>query len=477
MPAQAPVSYGLLPPSKKKSLPILTTTKAQLPETLAGLPLEARTWLEQTGFVAQNGQLGLFPDKAGRLAGAVVGLDEGTAAPLLALAALPQTLPAGSHWHLAETNRDTAEALALGWALGSYRFNRYLTETPRPLATLSLPKAARTDRVEAFAEAIYLVRDLINIPAADLGPEELADAGNKIARTYKAKTKIIRGEKLLTENYPSIYTVGQGSHRAPLLFDMRWGRKGAPKVTLVGKGIVFDTGGLNLKPGNSMLLMKKDMAGAAHALALGQLIMRMGLDVDLRVMCPIAENSIGERAMRPLDIIRTRSGKTVEVDNTDAEGRLVLSDCLTEASSEKPDVLLDFASLTGAAHVALGVGMGTMLSNNDDLAHALEAAAQKTHDPLWRLPLHQPYLKMLRAKAADITNSGGSGYAGAITAGLFLQQFVSACTPWAHFDIKSWNDASSPGKPEGGEAMCLRAVFAMLEEKYATTKPAKKKAS
>lgn len=474
-------NFGLRAGASKKALTLHLVRKSELPEFMARASAFERRFLETTGFTAGLRQLALLPGRDGALAKAVIGVDEpqtatssNNATGLWSLAGLPQALPSGSLWQLADGDKmDTSkqDALALGWALGSYRFTRYQSEKPRPLAQLQLSNAVDAKRVEALAEATYLVRDLINTPANDLGPDELAAVGVEIAKKYGAKTRIIRGEKLLQENYPAIYAVGKGSVRPPLLFELRWGRKGAPKLSLVGKGVVFDTGGLDIKTNPYMLLMKKDMGGAAHALALAQLIMRSGLDVELRVLCPMVENSVSATAMRPLDVVPTRAGKTIEIGNTDAEGRVILADCLYEAAQDKPDWLIDFATLTGAAAGALGPNIATMLSNNDELAESLMAEGRKVDDPVWRLPLWQPYWGSMRAKTADMSNNSSMAFAGAITAGLFLQQFVPSSQAWAHFDVRSWNDSTSPGKPEGGEAMALRASFAAIEQRFKREQP------
>jgi leucyl aminopeptidase len=328
------------------------------------------------------------------------------------------------------------------------------------------PDAADRAAVQRTAEAIYLVRDLINLPANDLGPAELADAAEKLARRHKAKCRVIVGDELIEAGYPAIHAVGRASVRAPRLIDLTWGRKSHSKVTIVGKGVCFDSGGLDIKPSSGMLLMKKDMGGAAHALGLAHMIMAAGLPVRLRVLVPAVENMVSGDAFRPLDVLRTRKGLTVEVGNTDAEGRLILCDALAEACREKPALLVDFSTLTGAARVALGPDIPAMFSNDDALADDLAAAGRAVSDPVWRLPLHQPYRKGLDSKVADIGNVASGGFAGAIVAGLFLEAFVEPGIPWAHFDLSAWNFSARPGRPEGGEALALRAVHAVIARRF-----------
>jgi leucyl aminopeptidase len=322
--------------------------------------------------------------------------------------------------------------------------------------------------VENIVESTYLVRDLINTPAEDMGPLELSETAMRLSEEFHAQFDQIVGEDLLDEMYPAVFTVGRGSYSSPRLLDLQWGDLNSPKLTLVGKGVCYDTGGLDIKTGGSMRLMKKDMGGAAHVLGLARMIMKANLPVRLRVLIPAVENSVSGDAYRPGDVITMRNGKTVEVDNTDAEGRLVLADALVEASSEKPDLLIDFATLTGAARVAVGTEIAAMFTNNDKLAECVAASAEHEKDPVWRMPLHQSYLKLLKSKIADIANCARGGYAGAITAALFLQQFIDQEITWLHFDVMGWNVADRAGHPEGGEAMGLRAVFSYLRQRFSS---------
>jgi leucyl aminopeptidase len=317
-----------------------------------------------------------------------------------------------------------------------------------------------------LVRAIGACRDLINTPAADLGPAELADAARAVARRFDARCTVITGATL-KKQYPAVYTVGAGSHRAPRLIDLRWGAASAPKLTLVGKGVCFDSGGLDLKPAHAMKLMKKDMGGAATVLALAEALMDARLAVRLRVLIPAVENAISDRAMRPLDVIHTRSGKTVEVGNTDAEGRLILCDALAEAAREQPALIIDVATLTGAARVALGE-LPALFCNDDRLAEAIVRAGEVTFDPIHRLPLHRGYRRQLDSKVADLSNVSSSAWGGAISAALFLEQFVGRRIPWAHIDVMGWNHENQPGRPVGGEAHALRALYRLLIERFGT---------
>src|SRR5271170_6497589 len=346
-----------------------------------------------------------------------------------------------SPWLEAAPDGADTTQLALGWALGTYAFTRYHAKT-RNAAALVWPERADRGRVERLARAVFLARDLVNTPAGDLGPEELAAAAVQVAERAGACHRVIVGDDLLAENYPTIHAVGRASTRAPRLVDMVWGEPSAPKVTLVGKGVCFDSGGLDLKTAAGMRMMKKDMAGAAIVLGLAQAIMDAKLPVRLRVLLPCVENSVSGNAMRPMDIVRTRKGLTVEIGNTDAEGRLILCDALAEASTEKPALLIDMATLTGAARVALGPELAALFCNNEGLAQGLLDAAQTEEDPMWRMPLWRPYRKMIDSKIADLNNVSESPHAGAITAALYLQEFVDPGIPWAHFDVMAWNPQS-----------------------------------
>ena len=436
------------------AIPITPVTADDLAAVTAGLDAAAARWIGAIGFTAEAGKLALLPDAGGGLARVLVGVTRGD--ELWALAGLPEALPEGRYRLDPAPDAAAATRLALGWALGCYAFTRY-KERKRGLADLSWPKAADRGLVERLARGIALARDLINTPAEDMGPTELAGAVEALAARAGARCRIIAGEALLRENYPTIHAVGRASARPPALADLTWGDAAAPKLTLVGKGVCFDSGGLDLKTAGGMRLMKKDMGGAATLIGLAGAIIDAGLKLRLRLLVPAVENAVSANALRPLDVIRTRKGITVEVGNTDAEGRLILCDALAEADAEKPALLIDMATLTGAARTALGPELPALFSNDEALAAELLRTAEAEQDPLWRLPLWQPYRKMLKSTVADINNVSESAFAGAITAALYLEEFVSAGTPWAHIDTYAWNDAARPGRPEGGEALALRS--------------------
>ncbi|NKD45052.1 leucyl aminopeptidase family protein [Haematospirillum jordaniae] len=417
-----------------------------------------------SGFTAGVGEMCLLPSGDGSLSCALVGLGDGF--DPWALSDLPLSLPAGV-WSLdgVRDPDDTVQS-CLAWALGAYRFDRYRCQEERVPARMVWPAGVDHAAVGRWVGAIEWVRDLVNTPAEDMGPSELEDAARGLAQRYGASLEVIVGEALSGRNYPAIYMVGRASPRAPRLIDIRWGDPSAPRLTLVGKGVCFDTGGLDLKPSSGMRLMKKDMGGAAHALALASLVMDARLPVRLRVLVPAVDNAVAGNAMRPGDILRTRKGLTVEISNTDAEGRLILADALAEGDSEKPDLMIDFATLTGAARVALGPELPALFSNQDTLAADLVAAGQREQDPLWHMPLWDGYRAMVESRIADLDNAPEGGMAGAITAALFLQAFVSNSTPWAHIDLFSWNQKARPGRPVGGEAMTLKAIFSVLQDRF-----------
>ncbi|MEO1744811.1 MAG: leucyl aminopeptidase family protein, partial [Cyanobacteria bacterium J06629_9] len=347
------------------------------------------------------------------------------------------------------------------------RFSRYKQSKDSPLPTLSCPDNADSTYVQAATEATTLVRDLINTPANDMGPADLEATVRQLANTYSAELTVITGEDLLSQNYPMIHAVGRASNRPPRLIDLRWGDPSHPIVTLVGKGVCFDSGGLNLKPAKGMKMMKKDMGGAAQTIGLAQLIMQMQLPVRLRLMVGAVENSVSSNATRPLDVIPSRKGITVEIGNTDAEGRLVLADALWEAANESPQLLIDCATLTGAARVAVGTELPAVFCNDDATAQALIEAGGRVDDPVWQLPLYEPYRGMLDSSVADLNNISNAPYGGAITAALFLQTFTQPNTPWIHVDLMAYNLRSLPGRPEGGDAMGMRALFELIRTRIA----------
>ena len=442
--------------------------KSSFAAWLAAQPAQVQAWATANGFTGEAGQVLAVPGENGTLARIAVGQAEED--DPWAFAALPAKLPAGTYRITLDDSR-AANWAALGWVLATYQFRRYKARPERAWPKLVWPAAADRGWVERTAEATALVRDLINTPAADMGPAELAGAAEALAARFGATVRVIVGEGLLAENYPAIHAVGRASapHRQPRLIDLIWGDDKAPRLTLVGKGVCFDTGGLDLKTSSTMKLMKKDMGGAAHVLGLASMIMAAGLPVRLRVLIPAVENSVSGDAMRPMDVLATRKGMSVEIGNTDAEGRLVLADALWEASREKPELLIDMATLTGAARTALGVELPALFTDNDLLAMDLARAGESEADPLWRLPLYKPYRRMLDSKVADINNVSDGPYAGAITAALFLQEFVGPGIPWAHFDIMAWNPSSRPGRADGGEALCLRALFTEISQRFGKT--------
>jgi leucyl aminopeptidase len=445
------------------AVPIATVTTSGFAAWRAGQSEADRQWLEATGFVGEPGKFAFLPGAGGRPSRIVVGIPEKE--PLWCLAGLPDALPEGRYVLEHELPAAAATRAALGWALGTYAFTRYKERTRR-FATLVWPERADRAEVERLARGIFLTRDLVNTPAEDMGPPQLAAAAKALAEAGGARCSVIVGDDLLKENYPTIHAVGRAASRPPALIDLRWGDESAPKVTLVGKGVCFDSGGLDLKSAANMKLMKKDMGGAATVLGLASALMSSGAKIRLRVLVPAVENAVSGNAFRPLDIIRTRSGKTVEIGNTDAEGRLILCDALSEADSEKPALLVDCATLTGAARVALGPDLPALFCNDDKLAEDLLRAGGEESDPLWRMPLFQAYRKMLDSKVADLNNVADSPYAGSVIAALYLAEFVASSTPWAHLDILAWNTSAKPGRPEGGEAMGLRALYAHIRKRF-----------
>ncbi|HEY5346997.1 MAG TPA: leucyl aminopeptidase family protein [Rhizomicrobium sp.] len=445
----------------KGAVALHAVTAKGLKKWLAGRSPAQRKFLEGCGFAAEEGALRLVPDARGGLAFAVLGL--GRDEDPLALAAFSEKLPGGVY-RFAEIPGDEAMAV-LAWALGSYRFTRY-RKAARMGPRLVLPPKVDGAEIGRIADAVFLARDLINTPPNDLGPEELAAAAQNLARAHKAQVSVITGEALLAKNYPLIHAVGKGSARAPRLIDLRWGRSNAPRVTLVGKGVVFDTGGYDIKTSAGMITMKKDMGGAATVLAIAAMVMGARVDVRLRVLIPAVENSISGNAYRPSDIFKSRKGLTVEIGNTDAEGRLVLADALTEADSEKPDLLIDIATLTGAARMATGLELPPFFTDDEKLAADLMRFSVATHDPLWRLPLWRGYEPTLTGHVADLTNAPHYGYAGAITAALFLNRFVENAKSWVHLDIPAWIDRPRPGRRAGGEANSARAIYALIKSRY-----------
>ena len=424
-------------------------------------------WINRIAFAARPGELAVIPTDDAGGGVAVIGdpANSDGDRPLRAFGSAPDGLPPGRYRLAHSLDLEASTRLALGWGLGAYCFDRY-TAPKRAPAELVWPDGVDRASVTSQILATTLARDLINTPAEDMGPTELASAVESMADETDSAIRVIAGDDLLAAGFPMIHAVGRASDDPPRLIDMRWGEESAPKVTLVGKGVCFDSGGLDLKAASNMLTMKKDMGGAANVLALARMVIDAQLPVRLRVLIPAVENSVSGNAFRPLDIIRSRAGITVEIGNTDAEGRLVLCDALALACEEAPDLVIDMATLTGAARVALGTELPALFCNDDDWAAAFTRSGLTTHDPLWRLPLYGPYRKQLETKIADTSNIGDGPYGGAITAALFLERFVTKGTSWAHIDLIAWNVADQPGRPKGGEAQGPRALFAALKDHY-----------
>ena len=445
-----------------KAVPIYSVTPKDYAAWLKKQPASLRNWLNATAFEVEPGKYRLVADSDGKISSVVACFSSGF--QLWQWANLSEKLPADLTYYPAEGVSDALlQDAALGWLLGSYQFTQY-KKGRTAHAKLCVGKK-NIALAQEMAESIFLTRNLINIPANDLGPSALAAQAKKLAKECGATYQEIVGDALLKKNYPTIHAVGRAAADAPRLIDLQWGNPKHKKLTIVGKGVCFDTGGLNIKTGNNMNLMKKDMGGAAFSLGLARLIIKRKLPVRLRVLIPAVENSVSGNAFRPQDIIRTRAGITVEIGNTDAEGRLILCDALYEADQEKPDLLLDFATLTGASRVALGPDIPSFFTPSDALATTVETFAKQHSDPLWRLPLWQEYEYFLHSHAADTDNAGGR-YAGAIVAALFLKKFVTNTKDWLHVDMMAWNLRDRPGRPTGGEAQGIRGLYQLLEARY-----------
>jgi leucyl aminopeptidase len=449
----------------KPTLPVTFVTAASWPQQRSQLDDRTRAFAEAAGFEPKAGRHLLLPAAEGGIAGALFAL-ENTDDPLKDLfrpGTLATLLPAGAY-RFANAPHDPRLA-ALAIALGSYRFTRYRKADDKEIQ-LELPDGVDGDDVSRVVEAICRARDLINTPANDMGPAELEQAARTLAAEHGAEVKVIIGEDLLAQNLPLIHAVGRAADRPPRLIDLTWGDPAHPKVTLIGKGVCFDTGGLDIKSDTGMLNMKKDMGGAATVLALAHMLMSRRTKLRLRVLIPAVENSIGGAAFRPRDIYRSRKGITVEIGNTDAEGRLILADAMALAEEEKPELIADMATLTGAARVALGTEVVPFYTDDDTLAAELANCAKTENDPLWRLPLWRPYDQMLESKIADTNNVSQGSFAGSITAALFLRRFATEAKAWLHCDIYAWNQTTRPGRPEGAECQAARALYALLVKRY-----------
>jgi len=447
------------------AIPIYFVTKSNWVAISKTLPAQAQQFALANDFTAKPGKCLTLPSPDGQIAQVLFGLEEeaSKSRDLFRPGALPGLLPPGVY-RFANAPHDTRLA-TLAFALGSYRFGRY-RKTEKPDVRLVPPDGVDITDIARMAEAASLARDLINTPSNDMGPEELALAAEELAGRYGASFKAIVGDELMRQNFPLIHAVGMASTRAPRLIDLSWGDPADPKVTLVGKGVCFDTGGLDLKPSSGMLIMKKDMGGAANVLALAQMVMDAKLKVRLRVLIPAVENAVAGNAFRPLDIFKSRKGLNVEIGNTDAEGRLVLADALALADEEKPDLLVDMGTLTGAARVALGPDLPPFYTNDEPLAQDVARFAKGEQDPLWRMPLWPAYDSWLDSKVADINNAPSGGFAGSIICALFLQRFVTDTKSWLHVDIYGWTPSAKPARPEGGECQAARAIYKLLSERY-----------
>ncbi len=453
--------------------PLWLVRESEADRWYASLPAADRAgvaaWVRANGFRGERGRVLLVPGAAGELAGVAVGVGRLSALTEISppqLWGVASQVPSGRYQLAATLTPAAATQAALGWALGRYRFERYKrTPGTPPAPVLVAPPGADLALVRRLVEADTLARDLINTPACDLGPAELGAAVAAVASRYGAQFRQVIGDALIAEGLPTIHAVGRAAQAVPRLLDLRFGHSG-PRITLVGKGVCFDTGGLDLKPSSAMALMKKDMGGAACALAVAQLVMDAALPVRLRLLIPAVENSVAGNAFRPGDVLRTRSGVTVEVTNTDAEGRLVLADALALADEERPDLIIDLATLTGAARVALGPELPALYASDDRLAADLATAGRQTADPVWPMPLHVGYEDELSSRVADVVNAPSSPFAGSIVAALFLRRFVAETTPWIHLDLYAWNGKDRPGRPVGGEAQTVRALYAFLRQRY-----------
>ncbi len=454
---------------RSKSCPVYVLDKDQYVEFANGLSTTSRHSLTALDFKHGVGKTAFIPGKAGGLEAVLLCQGQGRDFDPMLAGKLSAALPQG-YYHLAEScfangDPEALELATLAFLLGSYRFTRYKADSTVQAKLVVSPGLDR-ERIAIIADSIAMARDLINTPTSDLGPDVFARLAIEMAGARDAKISEIVGEALLAENFPMIHAVGRAAKEEPRLVEFTWGDPAHPKVTLVGKSVCFDTGGLNLKPDNSMLLMKKDMGGGAIALAIARMIMDLRLPVRLRVILPIVENSVSAASFRPGDILQSRKGPSVEIGNTDAEGRLILADALTLAGEEEVELLFDFATLTGAARVALGPDLPAFFTDDERLATEVLVAGKQVNDPVWRLPLWNQYDTMLSSKIADLNHVSSGGFAGSITAALFLRRFVSEKTSWGHFDTYAWTPSTKPGRPEGGEAQVARLILRLLEKRF-----------
>ncbi|MCZ4336442.1 leucyl aminopeptidase family protein [Shewanella colwelliana] len=445
--------------SGTEGIPLSIIAADEFTAWLEQQPSAQQTWLTNTKFSGKG--LSVIPGPDGSIAQVIYVTPEVDS--YWVCGDIVNELPANQY--RLDANEAQMKVAAFSWALGAYKFDRYKANDKQyPQLVINSPQIV--EQTAKLVRSVTMVRDLVNTPAADMMPQHLAEQMEALADEFGGQVTQIVGDELIAQNYPTIHMVGRASENLPRLIDLTWGDENAPKVTLVGKGVCFDSGGLDLKPGAGMRLMKKDMGGAAHVIGLAHQIMASNLPVRLRVLVPAVENAVSANAFRPGDVITTRKGLTVEIDNTDAEGRLVLCDALAEASDENPELLIDFATLTGAMRIALGTELPGFFSNDDDVALGFTAAGLKVEDPVWRMPLHKPYMELTGSDIADLANCGKTPFGGAITAALYLEAFVDKKISWSHFDVMAWNNRKLPGRPVGGEAFGIRAVFEYLQQRF-----------
>ncbi len=447
--------------SDTTSIPINVVLKSEFSHWKKTQSEYLNNWLKTSQFKAKPSEVLCVPNKDGALESVLVIADDEE--NIWSLAACPKKLPAGKY-HIASLQKND-DQIYLGWALGAYQYNKY-KKSKESACQVLIDNSIDKNKITALTQAIAIVRDMVNTPASDMMPQHISEVCKSIVDEFKSELIECIGDDLISENYPVIHAVGRASIHKPRLIEFNWGDPKHPKVSLIGKGVSFDSGGLDIKSAQGMRLMKKDMGGAAHVVGIASAIMKLDLPIHLHVLIPAVENAISDNAFRPGDIITSRSGKTIEIDNTDAEGRLILCDAITKAAEDNPDLMIDFATLTGAARVALGTEVPAFFTNDDTTAVDLMQASNTVKDPIWQLPLHQSYRYMLDSAIADICNSAASGYGGAITAALYLKEFVPAETKWIHFDVMAYNTRARAGRPKGGEAMGLRAVVEFLQQRY-----------
>ncbi len=451
----------------QKSVPIDFIATGDLDEWLKPKPKSVQAWVKANEFTGSLGQVLTLPDESGKIIRVLAGW--GSAAARMRgrywAAVIAAKLPKGIYEFSSGLAKSELHEASLSWLLAQYAFDRY-TDKKGAVAKLKPHKDVDAKRLQILAAGEFLTRDLINTPTSDMGPENLEAAFRTLAKSHAAKVVVIKGDALLKKNFPMIHAVGRASDQVPRLLDMTWGNANDPKITLVGKGVCFDTGGLNIKPGSSMGLMKKDMGGAANVMGLAHMIMSLKLPVCLRLVVPAVENSISAGAFRPQDILTSRKGLTVEVNNTDAEGRLVLADALAYADEKKPDLMVCMATLTGAARVALGADVPPFFTDNDTLAASISTAATDQVDPLWRLPFWQPYEPIIEPDVADLDNAPKGGFGGSITAALFLRRFVEHAEDFVHLDLYGWTPTAKPGRSQGGACQSARTMLQVIVEDY-----------